>query len=474
MQRLIYLTAALAVAFPTATLAQSAPVSRFNAEVFAGLELRSIGPAAVGGRISDIAVDPSRRSTWYVSTASGGVYKTTNAGTTWQPIFDRGGSYSIGVVAVDPKDSRVVWIGTGENTGQRSVGFGDGVYRSTDAGASWQHVGLKNSEHIGRIVFDPRNSAVVYVAAQGPLWSAGGERGLYRTTDGGRTWNRALHVSENTGISDVVINPRNPDELYAASYQRRRHVGLQIAGGPEGGIYKSTDAGRTWRRLTSGLPAGEVGRIGIALAPHDPSVVYALVAAAGRTGGFFRSSDSGATWVRQSDFVPTDPQYYMELYPDPHKPGRIYTLDVPFRVTDDEGKTWRSVGGSGVHVDQHAVVIDPADPEHILLGNDGGLYQTFDGGQTWRWFDNLPAAQFYRIDVDNAVPFYNVYGGLQDNGSLMSPVRTLSSQGVLNHNWESIGGGDGMQPRAAPGSPDIVYVQSQNGSISRLNRRTGE
>ena len=288
------------------------------------------------------------------------------------------------------------------------------------------------------------------------------------------SWSRVLQVSDNTGISDVVLNPSNPDELYASSYQRRRHVGLQIAGGPEGAIYKSVDAGRTWRKLEKGLPTGDVGRIGLALSPHDPAVVYALIAAAGQNGGFFRSADRGENWVRQSNFVPTDPQYYMELYPDPKQPGRIYTLDVPFRITNDEGKTWGTVGGGGVHVDHHAVAFDPHDPEHILLGNDGGLYQTFDAGRTWEWFDNLPAAQFYRVDVDNDLPFYNVYGGLQDNGSLMSPIRTLSSQGVLNHNWESIGGGDGMQPRAEPGNPQIVYVQSQNGSISRLNRRTGE
>src|SRR5262245_13989511 len=464
VQRLIELVTVLVVGLPAPVLAQAAGPARLNSQTFAGLELRSLGPAAVGGRISDIAIDPTRRSTWYVSTASSGVFKTTNAGTTWEPIFDRGGSYSIGVVVVDPKNPRNVWIGTGENTGQRSVGFGDGVYKSTDAGATWQHVGLANSEHIGKIIFDPRNSDVVYVAAQGPLWSAGGDRGLYKTTNGGRSWQRVLHVSENTGISDVVLNARNPDELYAASYQRRRHVGLQIAGGPEGAIYKSADGGANWRKLANGLPTGDVGRIGIALAPNDPAVVYALIAAADSAGGFFRSGDSGATWVRQSSFVPTDPQYYMELYPDPNKPGRIYTLDVPFRITDDDGKTWRTIGGQGVHVDNHAVAFDAHDPEHILLGNDGGLYQTFDGGRTWEWFYNLPAAQFYKIDVDNAQPFYNVFGGLQDNGSLMSPIRTTSPQGVLNHNWESIGGGDGMQPRAEPGSSEIVYSQSQNGS----------
>jgi photosystem II stability/assembly factor-like uncharacterized protein len=312
-------------------------------ETLAGLEFRSIGPAAAGGRVSDIDFDPQNRNIWYLTTASGGVWKSTNAGTTWRSVFDQAGSYSIGVVTVDRRNPRVVWVGTGENTAQRSVGFGDGVYKSEDAGETWRRVGLALSEHIGEIAIDPRNSDVVYVAAQGPLWAEGGERGLYKTSDGGRTWTRVLHVSENTGISDVVLNPKNPDVLYAASYQRRRHMGLQIAGGPEGAIYKSVDAGKTWNRLKSGLPTGDVGRIGLALSPQNADVVYALLVAERRTGGFFKSVDAGASWTKVSDFVPTDPQYYMELYPDPRVPGKIYTLDVQLRATTDEGKTWNPV-----------------------------------------------------------------------------------------------------------------------------------
>ena len=466
----------LLVALPAillgATLpAQTAPL---RTEQLSGLELRALGPAASGGRISDIELDPRNRNIWYVTTASGGVWKTTNAGTTWSPIFDRYGSYSTGVIEIDPRDSRVLWLGTGENTSQRSVGFGDGVYKSEDAGQSWQRVGLPDSEHIGEIAIDPRNSSVVYVAAQGPLWRAGGERGLYKTTDGGRTWTRVLHVSDNTGISDVVLDPRNPDVLYAASYQRRRHLGMQIAGGPEGAIYKSTDGGAHWQKLSAGLPTGDVGRIGLALSPQNPEVVYAIIAAARNNGGFFRSADAGATWVRQSDYVPGDPQYYMELFPDPHHAGRIYTLDVNPRVTDDEGKTWRpAIPGGGVHVDHHAFAFDPTDPDHILNGNDGGLYQSFDGGRTWQWFANLSIAQFYNIDVDDVLPFYNVYGGLQDNGSLMAPARTLTGS-IPNFYWISIGGGDGMQPRAEPGGARFVYVQSQNGAINRLDHHTGE
>ena len=442
-------------------------------ELVAGLELRSIGPAASGGRISDLDFDPVNRNIWYLTTASGGVWKSTNAGTTWRSVFDRAGSYSVGVVTVDQRNPRVIWVGTGENTAQRSVGFGDGVYKSEDAGETWRRVGLEQSEHIGRILIDPRNSNVVFVAAQGPVWAPGGERGLYKTSDGGRTWTRVLHVSENTGISDVVLSPSNPDVMYAASYQRRRHMGMQIAGGPEGAIYKSTNGGANWTKLTNGLPTGDVGRIGIALSPQNPDVVYAIIAAERRTGGFFRSADAGATWVKQSDFVPTDPQYYMELYPDPRTPGRIFTLDVQLRVTTDEGKTWPAAPQAGVHVDHHFFAYDPRDPEHIINGNDGGLYQSWDSGRTWAWFSNLPLSQFYSIDVDDVLPYYNVYGGLQDNGTLMGPSRTLTPN-IQNYNWTSIGGGDGMQPRAEPNGARYVYVQSQNGSISRLDQLLNE
>ncbi|HEY1068902.1 MAG TPA: hypothetical protein VGE52_22465, partial [Pirellulales bacterium] len=425
--KLRWLAAALPVvlvATPLHAYQSQTPV--VTSETVRGLSLRSIGPAASGGRISDIEIDPKDKNTWYVSVASGGVWKTTNAGTTWKPLFDEQGSYSTGVVEIDPKNSRVIWVGTGENTAQRSVGFGDGVYKSEDAGATWRRVGLENSEHIGEIVIDPRDSDVVFVAAQGPLWRNGGDRGLYRTADGGRTWTRVLHVSEETGISDVVQNPRNPDVLYAASYQRRRHLGMQVAGGPESAVYKSIDGGRTWAKLTSGLPTGNVGRIGLVLSPQNPDVVYAVIAASGKNGGFFRSADAGATWVKQSDYVPGDPQYYMELYPDPHRPGRIYSLDVTPKITDDEGKTWRDAPTRGVHVDHHAYAFFADEPNRILNGNDGGLYQTFDNGENWAWFANMPISQFYHIDLDDTEPFYNVYGGLQDNGSLMGPSRTLT------------------------------------------------
>jgi photosystem II stability/assembly factor-like uncharacterized protein len=460
----------LTVPLPAATQ----PAPRPTSEVVAGLSFRHIGPAISGGRVSDIAIDRTNRNVWYVTLASGGVWKTENAGTTWRAIFDGGGSYSIGVVVVDPRDPRTVWLGTGENTGQRSVGFGDGVYRSDDGGSSWRRVGLERSEHIGRILIDARDSDIVYVAAQGPLWAPGGDRGLYRTTDGGRSWTRILHVSDETGISDVVQHPRNPDVLLATSYQRRRHTGMQIAGGPEAGIYRSADGGATWDRISTGLPTGDVGRSGLAFSPQNPDVAYAVIAASGTQSGFYRSADAGMTWTKMSDYVPGDPQYYMELFPDPRVFDRLYSVAIQLSVTEDGGRTWRNAAAGPVHVDHHAMAFDPLDPDVMLLGNDGGLYQSFDGGSTWRWFDNLSAAQYYRIDVDDARPFYHVYGGTQDNGSLMGPSATTSSQGVLNLHWRSIGGGDGMQPRADPNDPDIVYVQSQNGAITRLDLRTNE
>ncbi len=400
---------------------------RFTAETFSGLKLRSIGPALTSGRIGDLAVDPEDHSTIYVAVASGGVWKTTNAGTTWTPIFDGEGSYSIGCVTLDPNNSNVVWVGTGENNSQRSVGYGDGVYKSLDGGGSWTKMGLESSEHIGKIVVDPRDSDVVYVAAQGPLWAPGGDRGLYKTTDGGKTWAAVLEISENTGVSDLVVDPRDPDVLYAAAYQRRRHVWTLVNGGPESALHKSTDGGATWRKLAGGLPSGDVGRIGLAISPADPDVVYAMVEAALDGGGFYRSTDRGETWKKVNDYVSGSPQYYQELIADPHDADRVYSMDTWMQVTEDGGKTWESVPETYKHVDNHALWIDPGDTDHLLAGCDGGLYETFDRGATWRFFFNLPVTQFYKIAVDNDQPFYNVYGGTQDNFTLGGTSRTTSA-----------------------------------------------
>jgi len=356
-----------------------------TAGTFAGLEFRNIGPAVVGGRIVDIAVDPRSPNTWYVAAAAAGIWKTTNAGTTWAPIFEGQGSFSIGCVTIDPKNPLVIWVGTGENNSQRSVSYGDGVYKSTDGGKSWDNVGLKKSEHIGKILIDPRDSNTVYVAAQGPLWSAGGDRGLYKTTDGGKTWKAVLTISENTGVTDIALDPRDPDVVYAATYQRRRHIWTLIDGGPEGGIQKSMDGGATWKKLTNGLPGVDMGRIGLAIAPSKPDTVYAIVEASGKAGGFFRSTDAGGNWEKRGPTVASSPQYYQELFVDPENADRVYSVDVFLQVSDDGGKTFHKLGESSKHVDNHVIWIDP---DHDLIA-------------VVRWIDKASVDGFVKLVLES-------------------------------------------------------------------------
>lgn len=450
------------------------PKDPLSSSTFSGLKLRLIGPAVTSGRVGDIAVAPHDHNTWYVAVASGGVWKTSNAGTTWTPIFDDQGSYSIGCVAIDPTNPLTVWVGTGENNSQRSVGYGDGVYKSLDGGKNWEKVGLEKSEHIGKIVVDPRDGDVVYVCAQGPLWGPGGDRGLYKTVDGGKTWAKVLDISENTGVSDLVYDPRDPDVLYASAYQRRRHVWTLIDGGPEAGIHKSTDGGKTWRQLKNGLPKGDVGRIGLALAPSAPDVVYAIVEAPGEAAGFYRSRDAGANWERMSGEVSGSPQYYQEIVVDPNDADRVYSMDTFLRVTDDGGKTFQRAGEKHKHVDNHALWIDPANSDHLLAGCDGGLYESFDRAANWRFVPNLPVTQFYRVSVDESQPFYYVYGGTQDNFSLGAPSRTISASGILNSDWFVTQGGDGFETVIDPVDPNILYAQYQHAGIVRFDRRSGE
>jgi photosystem II stability/assembly factor-like uncharacterized protein len=439
----------------------------------AGIRLRAIGPAMLSGRISDLAVHPKDKKTWYVGVAAGGVWKTTNAGTTWTPVFDNEASYSVGAVVIDPKNPNVVWVGTGENNAQRAVNYGDGVYKSVDAGRTWTNVGLKRSEHIGKIVIDPRNSDVVYVAAQGPLSVKGGDRGLYKTTDGGRTWKQVLSGGTWAGVSDVVLDPRNPDVLVATTWQRVRRTYGYVAGGPESGVWRSTDGGATWKRSQAGLPNDELGRVGLAVSPVNPDVVYAILEAANDRGGFYRSRDGGVTWERMSDYNTTG-LYYSEIFPDPADVDRVYAVDVRNMVTDDGGRTWRPVGERDKHVDNHVVWVDPADVDHLLIGCDGGLYESFDRGQTYKYFANLPLGQFYRVDVDNATPFYRVYGGTQDNNSVGGLSRTRSNVGVTNAEWFVTAGGDGFVSKADPKDPNTVYAESQHGNMQRFDLRTGE
>jgi len=440
--------------------------------VIGGLRFRLIGPAAYSGRIADFAVNPENPSEYYVGVASGGLWKTENKGTTFEPVFDNQPVFSIGALAIDTKNPFVVWVGTGENNSQRNLAYGDGVYKTTDGGRSWKNMGLKNSEHIGKIMIDPRNSNIVYVASQGPAWGPGGERGLYKTVDGGKTWEQILFVGEYTGISDLEIDPRDPDIIYAAAHQRERRVYSKIDGGPESAIYKSVDGGKIWDKLSRGLPSGDVGRIGLALSPANPDIIYAIIELPGNSGGFYRSVNMGESWSKMSDMVAGSPQYYNEIYADPKDPDRVISMDVRNMVTNDAGKTWEPLGEKNKHVDNHALWIDPCNTDYYLTGCDGGVYESWDRGQNWVFKTNLPITQYYHVRVDNDLPFYNVYGGTQDNGSWFGPSRTLR-QSIVNADWTYTIGGDGYLSIPDPDLPDIHYAESQYCGLRRYDRRTG-
>src|SRR6056297_2721074 len=466
------------------TIAQDDDDDALSAGTFAGLELRTIGPAFMSGRIADIALHPDNPNVWYVAVGSGGVWKTVNSGTTWNPIFDGQNSYSIGAITLDPSNPNTVWVGTGENIGGRNVGYGDGIYVSHDGGSTWNNVGLESSEHISKIVIHPEDPNTVWVAAQGPLWSPGGERGLYKTTDGGKNWNRTLVGDDGdnrwTGVTDIVIDPRDPDVLYAATWQRHRTVASYVGGGPNSGIHRSADGGETWTELTNGLPSSDdnanLGKIGLAISPQQPDVLYAAIETDRRTGGVWRSADRGASWQKMSDKVAggTGPHYYQEIYASPHKFDRVYFMDVRAAYSDDGGKNWTSIASENKHVDNHALAFRSNDPNYLLMGSDGGLYETFDHADAWRYVDNLPVTQFYKVAVDDAEPFYTVYGGTQDNNTQGGPSRTDNVHGVRNADWFVVLFGDGHQPATEPGNPDIVYAHWQQGNLVRADRTTGE
>jgi photosystem II stability/assembly factor-like uncharacterized protein len=452
---------------------EAKPGDPLSTPTFNGLRLRSIGPAFTSGRVIGFAVEPNNPSRYFVAVASGGVWKTINGGTTWTSVFDREGSYSVGAIALDPKNPLTVWVGTGENNSQRSVSYGNGVYRSDDGGKSWKNVGLKTSEHIGRIAIDPKDSNIVYVAAQGPLWGPGGDRGLFKTTDAGKTWKNILNVSENTGVTEIVIDHQNPETLYAASYQRRRHMFTLIDGGPESAIYKSTDAGATWNKLRAGLPTTEMGRVGLAISPVDSNVVYATIEAADRKGGIFRSNDRGGSWERRNEFD-TTAMYYARIVADPKDVDRVYVMNVFLMVSDDGGRTLRRLGEKSKHVDNHDIWIDPSNNDHYLVGCDGGVYESYDRGTNWNFKSNLPIMQLYDVTTDNALPFYNVYGGAQDNFSVGGPSRTRSVSGITNADWFVTNGGDGFRSQVDPEDPNTVYAELQHGSLARFDKRSGE
>lgn len=446
------------------------------AALYQGMAWRGIGPAFMSGRIADIAIDAQNENRWFVAVGSGGVWRTENNGVTWKPVFDNENSYSIGAVTIDPNNPHTIWVGTGENVGGRHVGFGDGVYRSLDGGESWKNLGLKNSGHISRILVHPKDSNIVWVAAQGPLWSKGGDRGLFKTSDGGKTWKQVLGDKEWIGVTDIVIDPRDPDRLYAATWQRHRNVAAYIGSGPGSGLHRSVDGGETWEKLSKGLPEQQMGKIGLAISPQQPDVLYAAIELERRTGAVYRSTDRGSSWEKRSDAVAgaTGPHYYQELYASPHAFDRIYLADARMQVSDDGGKTFRRINEKLKHPDNHALAFKKNDPNYLLIGTDGGLYESFDLEKHWRFIPNLPVTQYYKVAVDDAKPFYNVFGGTQDNGTHGGPSRTLHPHGISNDDWSMILFADGHQPATEPGNPDIVYGEFQRGHLFRIDRKSGE
>ncbi|MEO1078812.1 MAG: glycosyl hydrolase [Pseudomonadota bacterium] len=485
MNKLLRLAPSASLAVPflvvTSLLSPAAPDARADshasdADPYAGLAWRNIGPAFMSGRVGDIDWDPTDDSVWYVGVGSGGVWKTVNAGTTWEPVFDNESSYSIGNVAVDPSNPSTVWVGTGEDHGGRHIAFGDGIYRSDNGGETWTNMGLTKSQHISRIIVHPKDSDTVWAAVQGPLWTKGGQRGLYMTTDGGLSWNKTLGGNEWTGVTDLVFDPRNPDVLYAATWQRHRTVAAYMGGGPDSGIHKSTDGGRSWNKLATGLPTGNLGKIGLAISPQEPEVLYAAIELNRTKGGVWRSENGGASWTKRSDAVSygTGPHYYQELYASPHQFDRLYLVGPSVQKSEDGGETFVQMEHPSQHGDMHAIYFHPTDPDYIMMGTDGGLYESHDLGANWRYIENLPITQFYKLALDDAEPFYNIYGGTQDNNTQGGPSRTDSVNGIRNADWKVVLGGDGHQPATEPGNPDILYAEWQQGNLMRIDLITGE
>src|SRR5690242_8908189 len=437
------------------------------------LEFREIGPAVMGGRIDDFAVVESNPNIVYVGTASGGVWKTTNNGTTWTPVFDKEGVSTIGDIAIAPSDPAVVWVGTGEPNNRQSSSWGDGIYKSLDAGKTWQRMGLAATRHIGRIVIHPRNPEVVYAAALGHLWGPNPDRGVYKTTDGGKTWNQVLKINDNTGVSDIAMDPESPDTLYAAAYERRRTPFGFNGGGPGSAIYKTTDGGVNWKKLTKGLPyenGGDTGRIGLDIYRKDPNIVYAIVQH--EKGGTYRSEDKGETWKKMGDTNPR-PSYYSQIRIDPTNDLRIWELGAQMYYSEDGGKTFSTQRVKGIHGDFHAMWIDPADSNHVITGCDGGIHWSYDNGRTWDFLNIIAIGQYYEVGLDNEKP-YQICGGLQDNGSWCGPSMSLTRDGITNEDWTLMPGGDGFYAEIDNVEPWIVYTESQDGHISRRDAHTGQ
>ena len=440
-------------------------------------KFRNVGPAFLSGRIADIAIHPNNENIWYVAVGSGGVWMTDNAGTTWKPIFDSQPVYSIGSVTIDPSNPSIIWVGSGENVGGRHVGYGDGVYKSTDGGKSWKNMGLKKSEHISEIIVHPDDSNVVYVASQGPLWSSGGDRGLFKTTDGGKTWNKILGGSEWTGVTDIMMDSRHPNIIYAATWDRHRTVAAYMGGGPGSGIHRSDDNGNTWKKLSNGIPKSNLGKIGIAMSYQDNDVVYAAIETDRTKGGVYKSVNRGESWTKMSNTVSggTGPHYYQELYTSPHKFDRLYLMNVQILTSDDGGKNFRELEGRRQkHSDHHAIAFKDSDPDYIMVGTDAGIYESFDLAKNWHYFLNLPLTQFYKVAVNNAEPFYHIFGGTQDNGSAGGPSATDEAAGITNRDWYKTLFADGHQSATDPVYNNIIYATTQEGRFHRIDLETGE
>ncbi|MDX2034171.1 MAG: hypothetical protein SF339_26080 [Blastocatellia bacterium] len=449
----------------------AAQESRLTEALFKSLQFRALGPAIMGGRIDDFAVVESNPHTIYAATASGGLWRTTNNGVTWEPLFDGESHSSIGDVALAPSNPDIVWVGTGEPNNRQSSSWGNGVYKSVDGGKTWTNMGLKDSHHIGRIVVHPTNPEIVYVAAVGRLWGPNRERGLFKTTDGGKTWTNTKFIDEDTGFIDVAMDGQDPNVLYAAAYQRRRTPFGFNGGGPGSGLYKTTDGGATWRRLAGGLPEGDAGRIGIDIYRKDPKIVYATYEHA--EGGLFRSEDAGATWKKMNEINPR-PMYYSQVRIDPQNDQRIYVLGASMYISDNGGKSLSNAGPFWrIHGDFHAMWINPANSNHLLVGSDGGIHFSYDKSRSWDFVNTIPLGQFYEVGFDFRKPYW-VYGGLQDNGSWGAPSATLNFTGPSNDEWIRVGGGDGFYTQVDPKDPNTVYTESQNGNIQRLNLLTSE
>jgi photosystem II stability/assembly factor-like uncharacterized protein len=446
------------------------PASATAPDPFAGLQFRNIGPASMGGRVDDLAVLESNPAIFYVGTASGGLWKTLNNGTTWEVLFDDlDDAVSIGDIAIAPDDANTVWVGTGENNNRQSGSWGNGIYKSIDGGQTFKHMGLRDSKHIARILVDPVDHDIIYVAALGSLWGPGKERGVFKSTDGGLTWNNVLFVDQDTGATELVQDPSNNKVLYAATYQRRRATWGFNGGGPGSAIWKSSDAGRTWAKLTNGIPSGPLGRIGLDVYRANPNILYARIQHRSDSGTY-RSDDAGLTWRKMSDVNPR-PMYFSQVRVDPTNDLRVYVLGVQIHISDDGGKTF--IENGTLHSDHHAMWINPRNPNHIIDGNDGGVGISWDKGRTWEGIYNLDLGQYYHVGFDMETP-YNLCGGLQDNYTWCGPSAVRSRNGIVNDDWYQIQGGDGFEAVIDPNDPDTIYAESQDGNVVRVNRRTNE